>query len=54
MTDTSSTQHWLLLGQIALLQALLREVITADDSNVDTATTLPDDLMDRIRAAVGP
>lgn len=31
---------------------LLREVLAADDQNVDTATTLPDDLMDRIRAVV--
>jgi len=34
------------------LADLLREVVAADDSNVDTATTLPDELMDRIRAAL--
>lgn len=34
------------------LAGLLREVLKADDSNVDTATTLPDDLTDRIRSAL--
>lgn len=34
------------------LEALLREVLEADDKNVDTATTLPDGLTDRIRAVV--
>lgn len=34
------------------LKGLLREVLFADDQNVDTATTLPDDLMDRIRSVL--
>jgi hypothetical protein len=34
------------------LVSLLREVLTEDDANVDTATTLSCDLIDRIRAVV--
>lgn len=33
-------------------QGLLREVLAADDANVDTATTLPYNLTERIRTAV--
>lgn len=34
------------------LVSLLREVLAEDDANVDTATTLSCDLIDRIRAVV--
>lgn len=39
--------------EIEQLRWLLREVVMADDSNADTATCLPDELVDRIRVALG-